>query len=469
MQVTETSAEGLKREIQVVLGAQELNERCDKRLDEIKDDVQLKGFRKGKVPKVHLKRVIGRRLMLEVLQEAVEESSQKALTDRNERPVAQPEIGLPEDQAEIESIVSGNKDLSYSMKYEVIPPIELVDFGTLEVERLVATVEDAALDEALNDLAKRNISYEAAEAGVAGDGDKVKVDFVGRIDGEVFEGGTAEDVDVIIGQGGFIPGFEDGLMGAKAGEKRNVTTTFPDEYPVDTLKGKSAVFDVTVKEIGKAKEPSVDEELAKALGVESLDKLKELVSGQIAGEYEQVSRAKLKRALLDLLDEKHAFDLPPSLVTAEFDGIWKEFTDNLEREGKALEDEDKSEDELRAEYQKIAERRVRLGLVIGEIGEKFDIKVEQDELREALVQQARQYPGHEQAVYEYFEKTPGAIAQLRAPIFEEKVVDLLVSKINVVDRNVTKDELLAPIDGDDEASSDADADADGVGGREQSA
>ncbi len=451
MQVTETSSEGLKREIQVVLAAQELSERCDKRLEEIKDEVQIKGFRKGKVPKVHLKKVYGRRLMLEVLQEAVEETSQKALTERNERPVAQPEIALPEDQAEIEGIVTGSKDLSYSMKYEVIPPIELVDFATIDVERLVADVDDEALNSALEDLAKRNISYEAVEGAEAGDGDKLKVDFVGKIDGEAFEGGTAEDIELVIGQGGFIPGFEEGLKGAKAGESRPVTTNFPEEYPVDTLKGKEAVFDVTIKEVSKAKDPTVDDALATSLGVESLDKLKELVSAQIASEYNQISRAKLKRALLDQLDNKHSFELPESLLTAEFDSIWNEFTRSLEGEGKKLEDQEKPEDELRAEYRKMAERRVRLGLVIGEIGEKFDIKVEQEELREALVQQARQYPGQEQAVYEYFEKTPGAIGQLRAPIFEEKVVDLLVDKANVTDRNVTKEELVKPLDGDEEA------------------
>ena len=450
MQVTETSSEGLKREIQVVLAATDLTQRCDKRLDEIKDDVQIKGFRKGKVPKLHLKKVYGRRLMLEVLQEAVEESSQKALTDRNERPVGQPEIALPEDQTEIESVVTGTKDLSFSMKYEVIPPIELVDFASLEVERLVTEVDDEALNSALEDLAERNITHAADEAAEAGDGDKLKIDFVGRIDGEDFEGGTAEDIDLVIGQGGFIPGFEDGLKGAKTGDNRTVTTTFPEDYPVDTLKGKEAIFDVTVKEVARAKEPSVDEDLATALGVESLDKLKELVSAQIAREYEQISHAKMKRHLLDLLDEKHKFELPPSLVTAEFDSIWGELTQNMEKEGKTFEDQKKTEDEMRTDYHDIAERRVRLGLVIGEIGEKFEIKVEQEELREALVQQARQYPGQEQHVYEYFEKTPGAIGQLRAPIFEEKVVDLLVSKAMVTDRTVSKDELVKPLDGDED-------------------
>ena len=452
MQVTETNSDGLKREIQVTLAAADLNDRCDKRLEEIKDDVQIKGFRKGKVPKPHLKKVFGRRLMLEVLQEAVEESSRQALTDRDERPVAQPEISLPEDEAEIESVVTGAKDLAFSMSYEVIPPINLVELETIEVERLTAEVDDEALNEALEDLAKRNIAYTADEAATADDGDKLKIDFVGKIDGEAFEGGTAEDIDLVIGQGGFIPGFEDGLKGAKAGEEKVVTTTFPEEYPVDTLKGKEAVFDVTVKEVAKPSEAAVNDALAESLGVENLDKLKELVSNQISGELEQISRAKLKRSLLDLLDEKHNFELPPSLVQAEFDTVWNELTETMKKEEKTFESEGKSEDEVRKEYQDVAERRVRLGLIIGEIGEKFEIKVEQDELREAIVQQARQYPGQEQFVYEYFEKTPGAVSQLRAPIFEEKVVDVLIDKTTVKDRKVSREELVKPIDGDDDAA-----------------
>ena len=460
MQVTETVSEGLKREIQVVLPADDLNQKCEQRLDEIKDDVQIRGFRKGRVPKVHLKKVYGRRLMLEVLQQAVEESSKQALDDRNERPVAQPEIALPEDQAEIESVVSGSKDLSYSMTYEVIPAIDLVDFSTISVERLVAKVDDAAVDEALQDLASRNKAYNADPEAVAEEEDKLKIDFVGKIDGEEFEGGTAEGIDLVIGQGGFIPGFEEGLKGAKAGEHRDVTTTFPEEYPVDTLKGREATFAVTVQEVAKPVEAEVNDALAETLGVENLEKLRELVTNQITGEYEQISRAKLKRALLDQLDQAHSFELPPSLVEAEFNSIWNELTENMKKEEKSFEDDGKTEEEARAEYDDIARRRVRLGLVIGEIGDKHEIQVEQEELREALVQQARQYPGHEKMVYDYFEKTPGAIGQLRAPIFEEKVVDFLVSKAAIADKEVTREELAAPIDGEETDAPDADSKSD---------
>ncbi|MGI9524550.1 MAG: trigger factor [Hyphomicrobiaceae bacterium] len=446
MQITETVADGLKREIQVVLAAQELNERCDKRLEEIKDDVHIRGFRKGKVPKVHLRKIYGRRLMLEILQDAVEESSRQALSERNERPAAQPEIALPEDQAEIESVVTGDKDLEFSMKYEVIPPIELVDFATIECEKLVAEVDDSALNDALELVAKRNVSYTPDESAAAEEGDKLKVDFVGKIDGEPFDGGTAEDVEIVIGQGGFIPGFEDGLRGAKGGESRVVTATFPAEYSVDTLKGKDATFDVAVKEVAKPSQPTVDDELAKTLGVDDLEKLTELIKADIANEYERISRTKLKRKLLDALDDRHSFELPSSLVTAEFDAIWAELQRDLEARQTTFEDEGKSEDATRDEYKEIAERRVRLGLVIGEIGERNGIRVEQEELRSAMVEQARRYPGREQEIYEYFEKTPGAVGQLRAPLFEEKVVDYLTNQITLNQRAVSRDELMEPLD-----------------------
>lgn len=451
MQITETNTDGLKREIKVVLGASELSERCDQRLDEMKDQVQLKGFRKGKVPKPHLKKLFGRQVMAEVLQQAVEESSRKALTERNERPAAQPTIDLPQDEGEIEGVIAGNADLAYSMSYEVIPPIEVVDFSTIELEKLVSDVEDTAIDEAVADLAKRNVAYEPQEGHEAADGDKLKIDFVGKLGDEEFEGGTAQDVELVIGQSNFIPGFEDGLKGAKAGEERTVVTPFPEDYPVDTLKGREASFAVTIKEVAVPKDPTIDDEFAKTLGVDSLEVLRDMISQQIGREYDQVSRMKLKRQLLDKLDQAHAFELPPSLVQSEFDTIWGQLTSEMERSGKTFEDDGKTEEEARADYRKIAERRVRLGLVIGEIGEKGKIEVTQDELREALVTQARQYPGQEQQVYEYFEKTPGAVAQLRAPIFEDKVVDHVLETAKVTERKVSRDELVAPLDDDDEA------------------
>lgn len=465
MQITETNAEGLKRELQVVLAANELSERRDKRLDEIKDTVQIKGFRKGKVPLAHLKKVFGRQLMAEILQTAVEESSQKALEDRAERPAGQPKIDFPEDEALIETVIEGKADLSYSMTYEIIPKFDVVDFSTLELERLVSDVEDEEIDKAVQQLAERNVGYEPTETGEAAEGFKLKIDFVGTLDGEAFEGGTAQDVELVIGQGGFIPGFEEELIGAKAGEEREVNVTFPEDYPVDTLKGKPAKFATKITEVAEPKTPEINDEFAKTLGAEDLAKLREMVTEQMQREFGQVSRMKLKRALLDQMNEKHNFELPPSLVDAEFEEIWSQMTARMAQQGQTFEDDTKTEEERRAEYREVAERRVRLGLLIGEIGEANKVEVTQDELRQALLMEAQRYPGQAKEVYEYFEKTPGAIGQLRAPIFEDKVIDVILSKANVSDRKVSVEELAKPLDGDEAAEAEADA----AGGDEESA
>jgi trigger factor len=446
MQITETSNEGLKRTLKVVVGADELGQRFTERLGEIKDRVQLKGFRKGKVPVPHLKKVFGRSLMAEVLQEAVKETTNKALADRNERPAMQPSVALPEDAAEIERVLAGEADLAYSVSFEVLPKFEIADLKSLKLERLVAEVEPEAIDKAVSDLAERSTTYAPEEGRAAASGDRVTVDFVGRIGEEAFEGGRAEDAQIVLGQGGFIPGFEDGLMGAKAGEERSVVATFPAEYPVDTLAGKEATFAVTVKEVAPPSRPAIDDEFAKTFGVESLEKLKEAVGAQIKREYDNASRIKLKRELLDQLDAAHTFELPPTLVENEFEAMWRQFNENLTQAGKTLADEEKPEEELRADYRRIAERRVRLGLVIGEIADGNKIEITQDELRRALIEQARRFPGHEKAVYEYYEKTPGALAELRGPIFEEKVVDFALQQADPPEKKVSKDELFKQVE-----------------------
>jgi trigger factor len=438
----------LKRQLRVVIGAGEIGKRFNDRLDEIKGSVQLKGFRKGKVPESHLKRLYGRSMMVETLQEIVDESSRKALTDRKERPAVQPKIELPKDDGEIERVLSGQTDLSFDMSFEVLPQIAMADLTRLELKRLTANVEDAAIDEALSRLAERNTSYEAEDGRAAIDGDRVTIDFVGKIDGEPFENGSGQDVPIVLGQNQFIPGFEPGLLGAKAGEERVVDVAFPDTYPVEKLKGKPASFDVKVKEVARPSRPAMDDEFAKSLGAENLANLRELVAAQIKREYDQVSRSKLKRELLDALDKTHAFELPPSLVDAEFEGIWQQVTRQLQQANRTLADEGKTEEEARAEYRKIAERRVRLGLLIGEIGDKNKIEVTQDELRQALIQQARSLPGQEKLVYEYYEKNPQAVAELRAPIFEDKVVDYILGLAKPAEQVVTREELMKPEDED---------------------
>jgi len=444
MQVTETLADGLKRELKVVIGQGELGERFTARLGEVKDTVQLKGFRKGKVPTAHLKKLYGRSVMAEVLQTMIDETSRKAISERNERPAIQPSINLTEDKEEIERVLTGQSDLAFTMSYETLPQFSITDLTALKLERQVADVADEAVDRAINELVERAIRYEAEPDRSAGEGDRVTIDFVGSVDGQEFEGGKGEGVELVIGQSNFIPGFVEGIAGAKAGEERSVNAKFPDPYPEASLAGKDAVFAVKVKEVAKPIRPALDDEFAKTLGASDLANLRGMVSARIAAEYASMSRARLKRQVLDELEKAHDFVLPESLVKGEFDIIWRQLTRNLETSKRTFTDEGSSEEEMRAQYRKIAERRVRLGLVIGEIGETNKLHVTQDEMRAALMEQARRYPGQERHVYDYYQKNPNALVELRAPIFEEKVVDLIVSQAKPAEKKVTVAELLQP-------------------------
>jgi trigger factor len=350
MQISETSSTGLKRELKVVIDQGELTERFSTRLDEYRDQVQLKGFRKGKVPVAHIKKLYGRSVMAEVLQQTVEETSRKALEERKERAAHQPSINLTEDKDELERVLAGQGDLAFTMSYETLPEIKITDLSALKVERLVADVPEEGVDKGVASLAERATRYEVEADRAAGDGDRLTIDFVGRMDGEAFEGGKGDDVQLVIGETRFIPGFVEGLAGAKAGEDRAVSAKFPDEYPEKRLAGKDAVFDVKVKEVAKPIKPAIDDEFAKTLGAESLTKLREMVAARIASEYMNVSRLKLKRQILDALDTSHDFALPETLVTSEFEGIWKQVTESLERAGKTFADEGKNEEEVKAEY-----------------------------------------------------------------------------------------------------------------------
>ena len=442
MQITESSADGLKRTMKIIVAASEINARFETRLGDLKDKVQLKGFRKGKVPAVHLKKMYGRSVMGEVLDEAIKDTSLKAIEERKERPAMQPAITLPEDPAEIERVVDGKADLAYSMSFEVLPQVHVMDLKTLKLERLVADVDTADIDGAIEKLVDRNVTYPPVEDRAAHDGDQLTLDFTGRIDGELFEGGSAEQAQLVLGQGQFIPGFEEGIIGAKAGDHRKVKATFPETYPVKPLAGKEAHFDVTVKAVGAAVRPATDDAFASSLGVTDLAELRTLVTEQLKKELDDASRLKIKRELLDALEKAHNFELPASLVEHEFNGIWAQLENSLKQLNKTFADEGKTEDEAKVEYRKIAERRVRLGLLVGEIGDTNKIEVTQDELRRALITQARQFPGQEKMVYEYFEKTPGAVAELRAPIFEDKVVDYVLSQAAPVEKKVSKEELF---------------------------
>ncbi len=441
MQVTETLSDGLKRELKVVIGAQELHRRLEARLDEIKDKVQLKGFRPGKVPIEHIRKTYGRSVMAEVVQQAVSETTTKALEQRKERPALQPDIRLPEDATAVEQVMAGKGDLEYIMSFEVLPKIDLKDLKTIRLERLVAEPDADTIEASLLQLREANKSYEPKDA-PGEKGDRLIIGFVGRIEGEPFEGGSADDAYVVLGEGRFIPGFEEGIMGARAGEVRTIDVTFPEDYGAAHLAGKAAQFEVTVKEVARPVLPEPNDDFAKSLGLESFQALKDAVKARIAREYETISRAKLKRSLLDALDEAHEFELPPSLVESEFDAMWQELTEQLRRSGKSFEDEGTTEDKARAEYRSLAERRVRLGLILSEIGQRNDIKITDDDIKRAVIERARQYPGQESQVIEFYKKNQQALADLRAPVYEEKVVSFALELVSIADRSVSAEELM---------------------------
>ncbi|MEC8565675.1 MAG: trigger factor [Pseudomonadota bacterium] len=441
MNVKEVSAEGLSRELQITVPAADLVAKLDVRIDQIKGTVQLKGFRPGKVPAAHIRKTYGDQLMGEVIQETVSETSQKMLTEREERPAMQPEIKLV---GEVDSVIQGEGDLVYDIVFDVIPAIDLIDFSNVKLTRPVVKVDDEKVDEALERLASSRKDFEPrGNTAKAAEGDRVKIDFVGRIDGEAFEGGTAEGFELELGSGQFIPGFEDQLVGTKAGDTKDVEVSFPEEYANEELAGKPGLFEVTVHEVSAPKEAEINEEFATSLGMESLEKLRDAIRDQIGNDYGQMSRGHLKKDLLDQLSDGHSFELPPSMVTLEFDQIWQQFQNELEQQGQKMEDLDESEDDLRAEYKEIAERRVRTGLVLAEVGSKNEIEVTQEELNQGLIQRVQQFPGQEQQVFEYFQKNPEAMAQIRAPLFEEKVVNFICEMADVTDTPVSVEALMA--------------------------
>lgn len=443
MQVTQTHSDGLRHEFKIVVPASDLEARLDNRVSEIKDSVRLNGFRPGKVPPAHLKKIYGRSLMAEAIEALVRETNAKIVTDNGFKLAMEPKVTLPEGKDEIESVFTGQSDLSYTVALEVLPPITLADFKGIKIERPVAEVTAAEIDEAVSRIANQNRPYSArADGGKVASGDRVTISYVGKIDGEAFEGGTGDDIVVNVGSNTFIPGFEEQLIGMAAGEARTVNVRFPNNYLAEKLAGKDAVFEVTAKSIEAPGEVTIDDAFAKSLGLETLDKLKDAIKDRLTREHAAASRQKLKRVLLDRLDELHKFDAPPTMVEDEFNNVWKTVLSDLESSGKSFADEGTTEEKAKAEYRAIADRRVRLGLVLAEIGEKNNIKVNDEELSRAAADRARQFPGQEQQVWEYYRKNPQALASLRAPIYEEKVVDFIVELASVIDKPVSRDELF---------------------------
>ena len=439
MQVTETQNEGLKRAYEMMLTAQELDDKVNAKLAEAQPEIEMKGFRKGKVPMALLKKQFGQRLLGEAMQEAVDEAMNKHFEDSGERPALQPQVEM----VGAEEWKEGD-DMKVTMTYEALPEIPDVDFSGVELERLVVKADDAAVDEALASLAETAQDFKDRRKGSkAKEGDQIVFDFLGKVDGEAFEGGAAEDYPLVLGSGSFIPGFEDQLIGAKAEEEKEVTVTFPADYGAENLAGKEAVFECKIKAVKEPKAAEVDDELAKKFGAEDLAALKAQVSERLEAEYAGAARQVLKRGLLDKLDDMVTFDLPPSLVEAEAGQIahqlWHE-------ENPDVHDHNHDKIEPTEEHNKLAERRVRLGLLLAELGRKAEVEVTDAEMTQAIMNQARQYPGQERQFFEFVQQNQQMQQQLRAPIFEDKVIDHVIEQAKVSDKEIGKDDLQKAVE-----------------------
>ena len=443
MQVTETQSEGLKRGYQFTLTGKALAETVDQKLAEAQPEIEMKGFRKGKVPMAMLRKQFGARVMGDAMQEAIDTALRGHLDESGHRPATQPKIEMVNGEGWKEG-----DDLVVDVTYELLPEIPETDLSSIALERLVVPASDEAIDEALANLAKNAVTYkDRAKTTKAAKDDQVVIDFKGMVDGEAFEGGTAEDYPLVLGSNSFIPGFEDQLIGAKTGESRDVKVTFPENYGAKNLAGKDAVFEVTVKAVKAAKPAEIDDELAKRFGAADLAALKAQLGDRLSAEYRNAARAVLKRRLLDQLDGLVSFDLPPSLVEAEAGQIahqlWHE-------ENPEVHDHNHDAIEPTEEHRKLAERRVRLGLLLAEIGQKAEVTVTDQEMTQAVMAQARQFPGQERAFFEFIQQNPAAQQQLRAPIFEDKVVDHILEGVKVEDRTVTKEDLEKAVEALDE-------------------
>lgn len=449
MQVTETLSEGLKRELKIVIPATELASKLDSYLDELKDKVRINGFRPGKVPAAHMKRMYGRQAMAEIVSKTIQESSLKAIEDRSERPALQPDIDLADDEAE--AIIEGSADLAFKVIYDLLPTFDIVDFSSIELEREIVEISEAGVMEQVEAIAANNRPFVSkGDGAVAENGDRVTMSYLGKLDGVPFDGGADDNGQLVLGSNQFIPGFEDAVVGMKQGEEKVISVTFPADYPAEHLAGKEVTFDIVLKDVAAPGEVSVDDEFAKSLGLESLDSLKDIIRGQIESQFGAMTRQRVKRQLLDKLDAVYTFDLPSKLLDTEFQNIWNQVENDMKRNGKTFEDEGTTEEAAKADYRKIAERRVRLGLVLSEVGEKNSVQVTDEEVQRALFDRVRQFPGQERQVFEFYKNNPQALATLRAPIYEEKVVDFILTLAKVTDKTVTKEELQKLVAEDEE-------------------
>ena len=443
MQIVETTNEGLKRGYSVTISAKDISARIENEVQKIAPQVRMPGFRPGKVPANLVKKMHGPALHSEALNASVQESVDSLIRDKQLRPAIRPDVRLNDDYEE-------GKDAELTIELEILPAIEAPSIDGLKLERLVVPVTDAQVDEQLAELAQNQKSFkDAPKTRKAADGDQIIIDFVGKVDGVAFEGGSAEDQPLEIGAGRFIPGFEEQLAGVKTGEEKTITVTFPADYPAEHLAGKDATFDVTVKQVKVAAETVVDEDFAKSLGLESLEQLKGLLRGQLEQQTNGLTRTQMKRQLLDQLAGAHDFAVPPSMVEAEFEQIWAQLQQEAAKEEDPAAALKEIEDE-KDDYRAIAERRVRLGLLLSEIGQANNVTVNEQEMQMLTMQAAQQYrPEDRQRFVEYVRNDPMAAAQLRAPLFEDKVVDFLFDKAEVTEREVTREELEAAIEAEE--------------------
>ena len=451
MQVTETLNEGLKRKLSVTIPAADLNTRLDVKLEELKGQANIKGFRPGKVPMAHIKKMYGRSAMSEVMTDAINNTVSETLDKREERAAAQPKVDLPDDQAVINDVLDGKADLAFEVEYEVLPPVTLMDLKGVALTKPIIDISDDEVTAEVNRVFAQNRGYtDKGDDAVVEDGDRLGLSFVGKIDGKEFDGGKSDHAHLTVGSKEFIPGFEEQLIGFKKGETRDIEVTFPKDYQSDELAGKKAVFTVTVLHVDGPNAGELNDEFAKSLGMDDVAALREAVKTQMESALASMSRQHMKRQVLDALDDGHKFDVPAQLVEAEFATIWQRVEHEVQSHGKSFEDEGTTQEAARAQYRTIAERRVRLGLVVAEIGNKNDVNVTEEEHQQALIAEVRRFQGQEQQVYDYYRQNPQALAGLRAPVFENKVVDFVIEQGKITDKKMTREELAKLIQADED-------------------
>jgi len=451
MQVTETLNEGLKRKLSVTIPAADLNERLGAKLEELKGQANIKGFRPGKVPMAHIKKMFGRSAMSEVMTDAINSSVSDTLEKREERAAAQPKVDLPDDQAVINEVLDGKADLAFEVEYEILPPVTLMDLKGVPLTKPIIEITDDEVTAEVNRVFAQNRGYtDKGDAGVVEKGDRLGLSFVGKIDGKEFDGGRSDHAHLTVGAGEFIPGFEEQLIGFKKGETREIEVTFPADYQSAELAGKQATFEVSVLHVDGPNAGELDDEFAKRLGVDDVAALRDAVKTQMEAALGTMSRQHMKRQVLDALDDGHKFDVPAQLVDAEFASIWQRVEHEVQSHGRSFEDEGTTEEAAREQYRRIAERRVRLGLVVAEIGNKNDVNVTEEEHQQALIAEVRRFQGQEQQVYDYYRQNPQALAGLRAPVFENKVVDFVIEQGKITEQKMGREELAKLIQADED-------------------